>query len=92
MATDAEITHLNLALSVDENIGGLHIWRGKLLERDKKKSTSAKVETWLGILCYFIVFDMSAAIAKKYTHSSAYLCVLLTGYCADALMPWQSAK
>lgn len=33
VATDAKVAHFHLALSVDQYIGGLHIWRGTLLGR-----------------------------------------------------------
>lgn len=34
VATDAEVTHFHLALSVDQNIGGLHIWEKTCREND----------------------------------------------------------
>lgn len=38
MATDAKVAHFHLALSVDQNIGGLHIWRGTLLWKMMKEN------------------------------------------------------
>lgn len=39
VATDAKVTHFHLALSVDENIGGLHIWT---IERHSEKGREGK--------------------------------------------------
>lgn len=52
MATDTKVAHFHLALSVDQDIGGLHIWSGTVLVKTMRQTATG---------CYLCILMMSSS-------------------------------